>query len=263
MPDLSCLIRLLSSRHRTHDRGGRHRWSREDVLIAYALYCVTPFNRITPANPVIRQVAEKQGLSLASLVMRMKNFQGLEGKGLSHVAKLDKELYEEFCHDWGELAFEAEKITGLALFDGDPEHGAKPISSLTDHRKVSRERHFFRVSIFAAYNNECCITRLALPALLVASHIKPYNKCKGSGERTDPHNGLLLNNFYDKAFDQGLITIDRSYEIKVSPVVKRESHNEFTRQWLIGLEGNKIILPRDFYPSQDAIEYHNDVIFKR
>ena len=33
-------------------------WSREDIIIAYALYCVTPLGKINPSNKVIQQVAE-------------------------------------------------------------------------------------------------------------------------------------------------------------------------------------------------------------
>ena len=206
-----------------------------------------------------------RGLSLASLVMRMRNFQGLDQEtagGLAHVAKLDKTIFEEFRHDWGSLSFQAEELTGLSLFDSTPEKGAAVISSLTDHKKVSRERHFFRASVFAAYENRCCITGMELSKLLVASHIKPYRSCRSSQERTDPHNGLLLNTLYDKAFDQGLITVTKDYKIYVSSAVKAQAHNEFTRQWLVGLEGNQIIRSKTFLPDPACLEYHNDVIFK-
>ena len=92
----------------------------------------------------------------------MRNFQFLdpgvtgEGKkGMSHVAKADKEIFEEFQNDWGNLGAQAEEIVGLALFDGTPEKGARPISSITEKNKVSRERHFFRASVFASYENRC------------------------------------------------------------------------------------------------------------
>lgn len=29
-------------------------WSREDIIIAYALYCVTPLGKINPSNKVIQ-----------------------------------------------------------------------------------------------------------------------------------------------------------------------------------------------------------------
>ena len=41
-------------------------WSREDIIIAYALYCVTPLGKINPSNKVIQQVAEVIPHSVAS-----------------------------------------------------------------------------------------------------------------------------------------------------------------------------------------------------
>ncbi len=215
-------------------------------------------------------MAEILELPIGSLVLRMRNFQfldpGVSGegkKGMSHVAKMDKQIFEEFQNDWGSLGALAEETVGLALFDATPEKGAKPISSLTEKNKVSRERHFFRASVFASYENKCCITGLTLPTLLVASHIRPYSKCRTSSDRTDPHNGLLLNTFHDKAFDQGLITVTKDYKIWVSQKVKDYADDSFTKTCLVELEGQQIVLPRNFLPAAECLEYHNDVIFKR
>ena len=98
-------------------------WSREDIIIAYALYCVTPLGKINPSNKVIQQVAEIIPHSVASIVMRMQNFRYIDPKvssGLKNVAKADRMIYEEFKHDWGSLSLEAETLTGLAIFDSSP-----------------------------------------------------------------------------------------------------------------------------------------------
>ena len=94
-------------------------WSREDIVVAYALYCVTPLKQINPRNRTIQQVAEIIPHSVASVVMRMRNFQYLDpqaGSGLRNVAKADKLIYEEFKHDWGALSLEAETLTGLVHY---------------------------------------------------------------------------------------------------------------------------------------------------
>ena len=241
-------------------------WSREDIIIAYALYCVTPLNQITPKNKVIQQVGEIIPHSVASIVMRMRNFQHLDpraGEGLNHVAKADKEIYNEFCHDWGALSIEAENLSGLALFDATPLHGAKPLSSLTDRSRVSRERHFFRQSVFAAYDNTCYVSGCKLPRMLAASHIKPYSKCRDESERTDPENGICLNAFYDKAFDSGLMTITPSFKLFISPVAKNTTQDDFTRRWLLSLDGTVLPPPLRFPPRSVYLEYHNDEIFKK
>lgn len=219
-------------------------WSREDIIIAYALYCVTPLNQINPTNRAIQQVSEIIPHSVASIVMRMKNFRFLDpsvASGLGHVAKADKRIYEEFKHDWGALSIEAEQLTGLALFDASPIQGAKPLSSLTDHSRVSRERHFFKRAVLSAYDSTCYISGCRLPRMLIASHIKPYSACRDESERVNPENGICLNTFYDKAFDSGLMTITPSRKVHISPIVKTLSDDEFTRLWLVSLEG--MILP--------------------
>lgn len=250
-------------------RGGKNRWTKEDIIVAYALYCITPLNKINPGNNLIKQVSELCNKSTSSFVMRMRNFQYLDPlanangkKGLAHVAKTDRQIFEQFKNDWGNLGNEAEHIIKLNIFDGTPEKGAKKLSSLTDHNKVNRERHAFRKYVVAAYNCKCCISGMEISTLLRASHIKPFNKCKNTNERTDPRNGLLLNVLYDDAFDKGLITITKDYRIRVSDIVKEYSDNNFTKESIISLEGNKIILPRDCYPLPEYIEYHNDMIFK-
>lgn len=240
-------------------------WTREDILVAYALYCVTPLGQIRTNNKLIQQVAENFPHSVSSLVMRMQNFAAIDPasniKGAGHTAKADRLIFEEFKNDWGALSVQAEQLTGLNLFDADPINGARPLSSLTDRNKVSRERHFFRASVFASYNNTCCISGMTLPSMLIASHIKPYNKCRVESERVDPENGLLLNTFYDKAFDTGLITVTTDLRIFVAQAVK-EKTDAFTRRWLTDLDGEKIVLPSRFSPAAQYLEYHNDVVFR-
>ena len=242
-------------------------WSREDIIIAYALYCVTPLGKINPSNKVIQQVAEIIPHSVASIVMRMKNFRYIDPKvssGLKNVAKADRMIYEEFKHDWGSLSLEAETLTGLAIFDSSPLQGAKPLSSLTNHGRVSRERHFFKQAVLAAYDDRCFISGCALPQMLVASHIKPYSQCRSETDRVSPDNGICLNTFYDKAFDRGLITITPSMKIYVSPIILDSPQDAFTARWLASLEGMVLSPPPPrFPPRRELLEYHNDEIFRR
>ncbi|MBQ3330839.1 MAG: HNH endonuclease [Ruminococcus sp.] len=241
-------------------------WSRDEILIAYALYCVTPLSKINPSNKTIQQVAPMIGHSVSSLVLRMRNFQSLDPaapNGMAHVAKADKSIYEEFCHDWGTLSLAAETLTGLALFDSSPLQGAKPLSSLTDRNKVSRERAFFRQSVRAVYDGKCYISGCALPGILVASHIKPFSSCRDENERTTPENGIYFNTFYDRAFDTGLMTITPDRKARISPIVKDLAKDEFTKVWLLALDGQTLPSVNRFAPRKEFLEYHNDMIFKK
>jgi hypothetical protein len=50
------------------------------------------------------------------------------------------------------------------------------------------------------------VTGIAQPALLRASHIKPWAHCGNNAERLDVHNGFLLTADWDAAFDAGLVS---------------------------------------------------------
>lgn len=240
-------------------------WSREQTVMAFALYCVTPLKQIKPSNPLIIQVANIAGLSPDSLAAAMRNFQSLDPNvrsGASHYSKQMESVFNEYRNDWGRLSLEAEQLTGLDLFDCDAMQGAKPLSDLTSHNQVTRERYFFKKAVLSAYENTCYISGCSVPKFLVASHIKPFNKCRDSNDRITPENGFCLNTFYDRAFDQGLITITPDRTLYVSPIMFKYQ-DEFTQKWILSLDHTELAKIKRFAPRRDFIEYHNDIIFKR
>ena len=77
----------------------------------------------------------------------------------------------------------------------------------------------FRQRLFTQWQG-CAVTGYAMPAMLVASHIKPWRSATNS-ERLDPDNGLLLLANLDKAFDRGFITFADNGEIIIAEVLER------------------------------------------
>ncbi len=69
----------------------------------------------------------------------------------------------------------------------------------------------------------CALTGIAVPELLIASHIKPW--CESTDEeRLSPANGLLLATHVDKLFDRHLISFkpeNDGYAVAVHPRVQR------------------------------------------
>lgn len=65
----------------------------------------------------------------------------------------------------------------------------------------------FRAGLLDLWEGRCAISGLGVPALLRASHIKPWADCANDAERLDANNGLLLAAHLDAAFDAGLITV--------------------------------------------------------
>ena len=103
-----------------------------------------------------------------------------------------------------------------------------------------------------------CIALFRLRA--VGSHIKPWAEDKSN--RLNPHNGICLNSIHDRAFDRGLITIDKGYKIIVSSRLKDYYSSKFIDDIFKKYAGHKIAIPKKFEPSLEFLQYHNDVIFK-
>lgn len=92
------------------------------------------------------------------------------------------------------------------------------------HLKSTRDRitheracqDLFRDGLMELYHGRCAVTGIAVPELLVASHIKPWAKCDDDYERIDVFNGLLLAVHLDKLFDLGWISFNSDGVIMIS-----------------------------------------------
>ena len=251
------------------------KWSREETILAFDLYCRTPFGKISQNNPAIIELANLLGRTPGSVGLKMHNLAHYDPElqkrnvmAMSHGSKLDGEIFTEFCNDWNELAYQAQKIKAKMqhisiqeIIDlGDIDE--LPPGEYKEQLLKSRVgQYFFRMAVLNSYSNRCCITGMSKPELLIASHIKPWSVCDKHTERTNPSNGLCLNSLHDQAFDRGLITLDKSYGIIISKQLKDVDMDQRTREWFFGYEGKQILLPDKFLPGKDFIEYHNDVVF--
>lgn len=254
----------------------RRNWTREETILAMDLYTRVPFSKIGKNNQEIIDLAAIINRTPDAVAYKMSNLahydpelQARNVSGLSHTSKLDKVIYDEFANNIEELSFIAQNI--LAEIQHTSVETLLPELQL-DHiplgidkeqqTKIRIGQYFFRMSVLMSYGNACCITGLKNKELLVASHIKPWSVSNIKTERTNPSNGLCLNAMHDKAFDRGLITIDKNYRIVNSRYIKDAVMDEKTREWFAFYNGKEIILPDKFLPGKEFIQYHNDVIFK-
>lgn len=77
-------------------------------------------------------------------------------------------------------------------------------------------QNLFRDALLDIWEARCAVTGLGVPALLRASHIKPWAQCETDTERLDVFNGFLLAPHLDAAFDCGFITVSDDGAIVVS-----------------------------------------------
>jgi hypothetical protein len=247
-----------------------NRWTENQLIVAFALYCQMPFGKIHHRNPKIIQVSEKISRTPSALSMKMANFASLDPvilqsgrSGLGNASKKDRIVWNKFHENW-ELAFEkAYSILGRDLednfsIDSDPIDYSSP--DITIESKTRKGQKIFRNSILSSYKSACCISGLNYDRMLIASHIKPWNK--DIKNRMNPRNGLCLSVLYDKAFDLGLITISTSFKVKVSNLLIEKATDSFSKNNLHSIDGQEILLPEKFYPDKEFLSYHNENIFK-
>jgi putative restriction endonuclease len=108
--------------------------------------------------------------------------------------------------------------------------------------------------VLASYGARCCISGLAEPRLLVASHIVPWSM--DAHNRLNPQNGLCLSALHDKAFDIGLLTVLPDYTVRVSAQLKQAKVDSFTREALVAFDGRAIAMPERFKPHAEFLESH-------
>lgn len=238
----------------------RH-WTKEEVCLVLDLYCKLPYGRMTHTTPEIIKLARFLNRTPSAVSIRLCNFAALdptiEQKGMSNVATLDKEVWKEFFHS--EDLIEAVEEQAESIYDSKTEDSKNTDYSAEDSVKsvkVRRLQGFFRKSIIASYESRCCVTGIAVPSFLVASHISPWATDKEN--RLNPHNGLCLNVFHDKAFDKGFMTLDSDFRIVFSKELPRGDEYSF----LLKYEGQKIKMPKKFLPSQDFLEAHRNSVFR-
>ena len=255
----------------------RKNWSREETILAYELYCRTPFGRIHSRNPEIIELANLIGRTSGSVALKMSNLARFDPElqkrnitAMPHGSKMDGLVFEEFSKDWQELSYQAQIIRAqLQNKDVAEIIGLEDIESIPsgEYRermmKTRVGQYFFRKSVLNSYGNHCCITGINKAELLIASHIKPWAVSDEHTERTNPSNGLCLNALHDKAFDKGLITLDSQYRIIISNRIRDVEMDKETSAWFWKYDKQSIDLPDKFLPGKLFIEYHNDVIFQR
>ena len=124
--------------------------------------------------------------------------------------------------------------------------------------KVRVNQDIFRKMVLANFGGKCCVTGLDIPAVLQASHISSWDK--DAANRLNPENGLCLSATYHEAFDAHLISFDEKYRLLVSKSIKDHYTSAAAKSYFTDREGQKIIMPVKFLPSQALLEKHRTLL---
>lgn len=248
-------------------------WKKDELLVAFRLYCRTPFGKLDQHTPEIIELARALGRTPSAVGMKACNFASLDPvqrarniTALGNVSRADRELWTQFQENAEAVAAEAEfahaRLTRRKNTPVETEAEWEMPDGPTEVTRTVRTRRvqaFFRAAVLTSYEYRCALSDLAVPELLNASHIIPWKV--NTERRADPRNGIILNALYDRAFDRGLITFDESLRVVVSRRLKTVNPPEFQSRALLDLEGRALRLPYRFTPDPVALAYHREHLF--
>ncbi|MNZ21586.1 hypothetical protein D3C78_386620 [compost metagenome] len=254
-------------------------WPADHVKLALHLYCQLPFGRLDQRTPEVIELAGLIGRSPGAVAYKLSNLASLDPvitasgrKGLTGASNLDKAIWAQFHADWEGLALECSGL--LAALRSEHNMPADDLErdeagdglALADFTGATRQvlveqrikQQFFRRAVLGSYRGRCCMSGLSEPRLLLASHIVPWSADQAN--RLNPANGLCLSALHDRAFDQGLITLEDDFTITLSEQL-RQRDEPFVREVLRPLAGRQIELPERFMPSVEFLAWHRQQVF--
>lgn len=251
----------------------RHPWTRDELLVAFNLYCKTPFGRLHSRNPDIIRLATQLHRTASAVAMKLVNFASLDPaqqrrnvSGLRNASQGDRNIFAEFSSDWERLAVESERAAERLvqpIEESRDRDGLVEFANLTTEReqtvRVRLVQRFFRGAVLASYGYRCAICRIAVAELLNASHIIPWSA--DVMRRADPTNGIAMCALHDRAFDRGFIAVSDDFRIIVSRGLISDQAPELQEVGLIRIAGEQISLPDRFRPDASALRFHRTEIF--
>lgn len=251
----------------------RRNWTKDELILAFALYLKLPFGKMHRNNQEIIELAGIIDRTPSSVAIRLVNFASVDPyhqargvSGLQGGIKQCQPIWDEFIDNKEELIYKSELLLAnrqnLQIENkySDILKDTKELKGETKERVVKTRvnQSVFRQIILAIYSNRCAISGIKIPEFLVASHIIPWSK--NVDERLNPSNGICLSNLYDKAFDKGFIGIKEDYSIILSDKLKTNSSENYYRKFF-NIEGERLALPERYLPRKEFLEFHLDTIF--
>ena len=244
-----------------------NKWTREETIIAFNVYCKIPFKDCSKSHPMIVKYAKIIGRTPSALNMKVGNLGRLDPKlqargivGLGHGAKMEVEVWNEFYENPDNLAYESESLIAKFAKRNIESVAGIDVSNLPEGKErlaIIKQRvnqAFFRSAVICSYDFKCCISGVGNSELLEACHIVDWSEDKVN--RSNPENGLCLNSLFHKAYDKHLIAITPDYYIIISDKMIEKTEDEAFKDYLLGLQNKKLILPNRFYPNRDFLDYH-------
>jgi len=178
-----------------------------------------------------------------------------------YIGKLDEAL--QSSDDGSEVAAKAEHIAiadKAHFYSGNIDPNSVEGRERVATMKVRINQSQFRKWILSIYGGKCCVSGLAVPEVLRASHIVAW--ADDAGNRMNPSNGLCLSATYDTAFDRHLISFDEDYRLVLSKSIRDYCIDEVHKAYFLAYEGNALTLPSKFRPAKEFLARHCEKLIR-
>lgn len=245
-------------------------WTREELILAFELYCTIPFRHTKATQPRVAELARLLDRSPASVARKLGNFGAFDPQlaaknisGLSHGSKLDREIWNQFHADWNSLVLLAADLrkswnTHVAK-EATAELPSGP-SEVVAKSKKRLHQSFFRSAVLSSYNYRCCVTGLPVQECLTAGHIIPWSF--DETRRADPRNGVCMSATFDRLFDTGLVTIEDDMTLFASEELRRTKDATIS-SLIIRYHEQKLLAPTRFFPDPECLKWHRENVFRK
>ena len=246
-------------------------WTRNELILAFDLYCRIPFKATKASNPEVQMLARMLNRSAAGVARKLGNFGAFDPvlreqdiTGLPHGSKLDRQVWDEFHRDWGRLVTVAhrlrEKLEKRMRIERQDEPFQSPIGP-SERVATARQRlhqSFFRQAVLSSYDRSCCVTGIPVEQALVAAHIVPWSV--DARLRADPTNGLCLSATFDRLFDSGLMSVNDDLTIRFSSRILKHRSDQ-VRSLICRYHDRAIRRPVRFLPDVTCLQWHRANVF--
>lgn len=122
---------------------------------------------------------------------------------LRRAASLARSLPNQAAHDFQQMVAIKMSTLPAGLVGTEVERLVR--------QRVGQDK--FRAAMLDYWGGACAVTGIAIPAVLRASHAKPWAECASDAERLDVFNGFLLSANLDALFDRFLVSFDENGHI--------------------------------------------------
>jgi len=176
-----------------------------------------------------------------------ENYRGMRGGGWEVPSDLADHLIELFHRRQALTEIEIEQQIAHSTDLSETER--------TAIIRARRGQGRFRANV-EAVEKGCRVTAIRDPALLTASHIKPWAACSNNEERLDGANGLLLAPHVDHLFDRGFISFTSDGDVLLSSAIDEADFGRLG----VGPDTN---VGRFSDRQQGYLDYHRCKVFQR